>query len=431
MTFDEAREEAATWARWRWDDRPDDRLVLIWDPAARLRIVVKFAPKTHHKDDLRNKINDELAAALGAFFSGDVLVHDKTTKTTGLDHVFETAWNLGKDLPETRGSTRLLDRRRTKETWYEPVTPPWPVPGGPPIVTFASYKGGFGRSTALAATAVGFAQEGLRLLVIDLDLEAPGLWSLLPPQHAGQATPSPEAGLVDVLLGTITAISSVYPAEATTGIDVLAAGSVDAGYLEKLARIDYEGLVTTSNDGGPLPNALRALREHGEYDLILLDARAGLHDLTGAAVNGLPHLVVLFGRDTEESWAGIELMLRQIGADRIGSSGGQQDILLVYAKAPGDTTNSGDPIFDPALRSFRDQAYNRMDRSYYASPEDVASDGDDITLPDEATPKTQHDPIGLLFDRDTLHGDGKTVPADRLGYGALRDRIRERVGLLR
>ena len=41
--------------------------------------------------------------------------------------------------------------------------------------TFYSFKGGVGRSMALANVADILARRGLRVLVIDFDLEAPGL----------------------------------------------------------------------------------------------------------------------------------------------------------------------------------------------------------------------------------------------------------------
>src|SRR3990172_10784009 len=43
------------------------------------------------------------------------------------------------------------------------------------IITFYSYKGGVGRSLALANVATLLAQHGKKVLVIDFDLEAPGL----------------------------------------------------------------------------------------------------------------------------------------------------------------------------------------------------------------------------------------------------------------
>ena len=43
------------------------------------------------------------------------------------------------------------------------------------IVTFYSYKGGTGRTMALANVAWILASSGLKVLVVDWDLESPGL----------------------------------------------------------------------------------------------------------------------------------------------------------------------------------------------------------------------------------------------------------------
>ena len=49
------------------------------------------------------------------------------------------------------------------------------------IVTFYSYKGGSGRSMAVANVAWILASNGKRVLVIDWDLEAPGLHRFFAP----------------------------------------------------------------------------------------------------------------------------------------------------------------------------------------------------------------------------------------------------------
>jgi hypothetical protein len=43
------------------------------------------------------------------------------------------------------------------------------------IVTFYSYKGGVGRTLALSNVAVLLAKQGKKVLVMDWDIEAPGL----------------------------------------------------------------------------------------------------------------------------------------------------------------------------------------------------------------------------------------------------------------
>ena len=82
-----------------------------------------------------------------------------------------------------------------------PAYPPGPPPSGPgsggctqktredpdergrqgQIVTFYSYKGGTGRTMALANTAWILASNGKRVLAVDWDLESPGPAPVLPP----------------------------------------------------------------------------------------------------------------------------------------------------------------------------------------------------------------------------------------------------------
>ena len=59
------------------------------------------------------------------------------------------------------------------------TTPPSPrtyIPGWRPMIaTFYSFKGGVGRSMALANVASLLCERGLRTVMLDFDLEAPGL----------------------------------------------------------------------------------------------------------------------------------------------------------------------------------------------------------------------------------------------------------------
>src|SRR5262245_26515345 len=66
------------------------------------------------------------------------------------------------------------------------------------IVTFYSYKGGVGRSMAMANVAAWLCQKGLRVLVVDWDLEAPGLEQFFLDDDAVEAVRSKPA-LIDML----------------------------------------------------------------------------------------------------------------------------------------------------------------------------------------------------------------------------------------
>ncbi|MCP9493663.1 MAG: NB-ARC domain-containing protein [Pyrinomonadaceae bacterium MAG19_C2-C3] len=67
------------------------------------------------------------------------------------------------------------------------------------IYTFYSYKGGVGRSMALANTAAWFYEQGLRVVIIDWDLEAPGLESFFVGRDELERVRA-KPGLIDLLL---------------------------------------------------------------------------------------------------------------------------------------------------------------------------------------------------------------------------------------
>ena len=96
--------------------------------------------------------------------------------------IHDTAWEQGVPVPDTGERLRLNDRHRNRTAWFLPIEqsqPVWPLSGGPPIVVFYSFKGGVGRTTALAAYAIARARRGERLAIIDFDLDAPGVGRLL------------------------------------------------------------------------------------------------------------------------------------------------------------------------------------------------------------------------------------------------------------
>ena len=93
----------------------------------------------------------------------------------------------------------MLDRHLSKTGWFDaPTKPPWTLRSkdAPPIALFYSFKGGAGRSTALAAAALHLAAAGERVAVLDADLDAPGVGALL----AGYDGAVASCGITDYLL---------------------------------------------------------------------------------------------------------------------------------------------------------------------------------------------------------------------------------------
>jgi hypothetical protein len=81
----------------------------------------------------------------------------------------------------------------------------------------------------------------------------------------------------------------------------------DGCYVSKLARLDDSS--AEPGETNPVEEALRALLKSLKaltpaFDVILLDSRAGLHDLAGLSLHGLAHVDVLVFRGTAQNLAG-------------------------------------------------------------------------------------------------------------------------------
>lgn len=68
------------------------------------------------------------------------------------------------------------------------------------VFTFYSYKGGVGRSMALANVAKWLCGQGLRVVMVDWDLEAPGLESFFAPPGPAREEVRQQLGLIDTLV---------------------------------------------------------------------------------------------------------------------------------------------------------------------------------------------------------------------------------------
>jgi MinD-like ATPase involved in chromosome partitioning or flagellar assembly len=191
-------------------------------------------------------------------------------------------------------------------------------------VTFYSFKGGVGRTMALTNVAVYLAQIGKRVLVVDFDLEAPGIDTLvLGPTNASRARNTP--GVVDFvheyLQGdTVPNVQEhVYEAP-DAGRDggrlwVMPAGRVDEGYAERLSHINWADLYE-HQDGYVLFEDLKAQWwQCFEPDYVLIDSRTGMTDVGGICTRQLPDAVVLLFIPNEQNLRGLVQIVAEIRAE--------------------------------------------------------------------------------------------------------------------
>lgn len=281
---------------------------------------------------------------------------------------------------------RLIDRRIVGNDW---LRKPQENPTNTPIVVFASLKGGVGRSTALAVAATHYARQGLNVLAVDLDLEAPGIGSILLSEDERPLFGSidyfvetkfgmPAAGLAAAIIGS---------SELASGRGILsvvpAVGKISKRYpqnvLAKLARA-YLDLVEGSEEKSftdQVRGMLEMLARASKYDLILVDVRAGLHESTAASILGLGALVLLFGVDTPQTFEGYRYLLAGLKGSSDGQGDWRSNLRFVHAKASTD---------DGLQRKFRDQCFDVMADYFYELAEAGEQDAFNFDLDDEAAP---------------------------------------------
>lgn len=186
------------------------------------------------------------------------------------------------------------------------------------VVTFYSFKGGVGRTMALVNTAATLAADGRRVLVVDFDLEAPGITTF---NIFSAATNTP--GVVDYITNYLSSdtapdvcdyISHCWTSEDGRGeIHVMSAGLRDSAYARRLTSIDWQDLYL-NRDGYLLLEDLKQQWEShsASFDYILIDSRTGHTDVGGICTRQLPDTVVLMFFPNQQNLLGIETVVSDI-----------------------------------------------------------------------------------------------------------------------
>jgi len=181
------------------------------------------------------------------------------------------------------------------------------------IITFYSYKGGVGRTMSLANIAVILAQKGHNVLMIDWDLEAPGLERYFDQYTA--ADDRKKEGLIEFLIeanGELPAMGHeeedekvlqegfekvnqrIFPIQKNKTwsgeLSLLRAGDSDsADYADKIMNFRWEAFFNKIPSFFPF--FAYFLKEH--YDYVLIDSRTGHTDSGGVCTMLLPDSLVL------------------------------------------------------------------------------------------------------------------------------------------
>jgi MinD-like ATPase involved in chromosome partitioning or flagellar assembly len=226
-------------------------------------------------------------------------------------------------------------------------------------------------------------------VAIDLDLEAPGLGSLLAVET--------DRGVLDFVVdhlatGSVSLHGLHGPARALGAeaerVTVLPAGRLDVSFLEKLGRLDFAGSDPWKTaQRSPVEQALEALleavRRELKPDYILIDSRAGLHDLAGLSLHRLAHVDVLVGRASGQGYDGLDLTIEALAA-RKGAA--RMSTVILHTMTPEDLTSVPG---EAEVKAFRERSWRAFDRHVY-QPGNMAISED--------TADAHHIPIAVPFD---------------------------------
>src|ERR1022692_4636915 len=321
---------------------------------------------------------------------------------------------------------RLIQHRSPQEIRQMPDARERTSPHDGQIVTFYSFKGGTGRTMALANVAWILAANGMRVLVADWDLESPGLhrffqpfletdvgskpgiinfirkyeWAAVnfkPALATPEGTGEPGGAVDDELARLIDDHASVE--EYTEPVDwdfpgagclsFLSPGRQNSDYEPTLSALDWDTFYDKLY-GAQFFDALRADLK-SKYDYVLIDSRTGLSDIADICTLHLPDVLVdCFTLSTQgiEGAAMIAQMVR-------GHSGRGIRILPVPMRsdpAEKEKMNAGQAfaarLFD-GLRAGLSESARRAYwsavevpyKAFYASEETLACFGDEPGSP--------------------------------------------------
>ena len=267
----------------------------------------------------------------------------------------------------------------------------------PSRYTLFSVKGGVGRSTTAVVLAWHLARQGERVLVVDLDVESPGLGSAALDQGA-----QPDFGVVDWFVEDSVG-QGHYVIERMTGtpawagdlegaVTVVPAHGRDPGeYLTKLGRVYLD---TDEPWTERINNMITQLETAWKPTVVLIDSRSGLHDIAAATVTDLGAEVLLFATDSESAWTDYKILFahwrdHELAWEMRGR------LSIVSALTPEiDTEKYLSGFTERSWHLFRDHLYDDIAPRY--TGDDFSFDLHDVPAP--------HRPLPIYWNRGMATG---------------------------
>lgn len=415
VSFDEIRQRVA--GVLEAEGLPDDLAALYLVRNLRGRVSVAVSDAVRENDAGREALQ-RLARAL----RDKLGLHGYSVEDAVLFAEPAMLETLAGAMRELRPGVYWVDRLVTGRDW-------WTVAdsrseGGPARCTLFSVKGGVGRSTSAVVLAWYLARCGEQVLVVDLDLESPGLSSAMLDTQA-----QPKFGVTDWFVEELVGQGD-HVALQMTGApawahdldgDVRVApahGREPGEYLAKLGRVYMD------SDDDPWTARLKRLLGRLEDDLrptvVLLESRSGLHDIAAASVTDIDARVLLFAIDSDSTWTDYGILFRH-WRDHGLAARIRDRLSIVSALTPELDT-------ERYLRQFREKSWNLFrDGLYGVEPSGATGDPYTFDRDEEDAP---HVPFPIHWTRGLAAGASLINLEATTVFQAYRDFLRRFDGLL-
>jgi MinD-like ATPase involved in chromosome partitioning or flagellar assembly len=260
-------------------------------------------------------------------------------------------------------------------------------------VTFYSYKGGVGRTLALVNGAVLLARSGRNVLLVDFDLEAPGLDSFS------------ELGLTVGTVGVVEYFSDfvaskrapnlrIYVQEPETKFEskgkifVMPSGRKDREYNRQRDALNWAELYDSDFGQLMIEEWKATIAAIYQVDYVFVDSRTGLTDSGGVCTLHLPDLVVTLLALNRQNIDGVASVISAIERAQITI---RPEILTAATPVPSSSIDNA--AVDDAIRSAEVAIGRKIDLRISYNP--TAALSEKIFVVDGADGRTQ---LALEYD---------------------------------
>lgn len=206
------------------------------------------------------------------------------------------------------------------------------------VIAFYSFKGGVGRTQAVANVATELSSRGKRVIIVDMDLESPGVLA-----YFGREGDETSPGLLDYIdcwrKGDEPPRLDEYLVDVSAdgNVRVMGPGRLDGAYARRVAELSWERFYEREH-GALVMNRLRDdLLERADY--VLLDSRTGVTDVGTVCTWYLPDVVVALFALHDQGINGTALFARALAERMAEGPSRLRRVILVPARveeADGD-----------------------------------------------------------------------------------------------